>query len=332
MTQRVLITGANGFIGTALTQRLLHDQVPDQHEVRAMCRQPSRGAVLAEGGAEVIYGDMQLPATLHAAVAGCTTVYHVGAALGGPAAYQYAVNVLGTIHLLQAAEQAGVRRFVHVSSIAYYGTKLTGRISENQRPTVTASDDSYMQTKRQAERYLWDFAAQSQMEITCVRPGMVYGPRSNFWTVQLAAAMRRFPLPIFGDGAGHAHPIYLDDVVDMLAVCGQHPNAIGQAFNCVPDPAPTWTEWLSYYARLADNDRKIALPTGALNAVAPIVDLVTSMRGETLNLKGLQRFILSNHTYAMDQAAALLDWRPHYSLEAGMQRTTEWLLQQPTLT
>jgi len=325
MTQRVLVTGANGFIGTALTHRLRQDQL----SVRAMCRQPTRGAALAETGAEVIYGDMQLPATLYAAVEGCTTVYHVGAALGGPAAYQYAVNVLGTVQLLQAAERAGVRRFVHVSSIAYYGTKLAGRISENQRPTVTATDDSYMQPKRQAERYLWDFAAQSQMEITCVRPGMVYGPRSNFWTVQLAEAMQRFPLPIFGDGTGHAHPIYIDDVVDLLAVCGQHPNAIGQAFNCAPDPAPTWTEWLSYYARLADNPRKITLPDGTLNAFAPIVDLVTSMRGETLNLKGLQRFILGDHTYAMDQAAALLDWRPHYSLEVGMKLTTDWLLQQP---
>src|SRR3954451_17699965 len=99
--QKALGIGANGFIGSMLTRRLLRDG----YAVRAMCRSVERGALLAKAGAEVIKGDIQDAATLRNGVDGCDVVFHVAAVGDGSAAYQYNINVQGTRNVAQAAHE-----------------------------------------------------------------------------------------------------------------------------------------------------------------------------------------------------------------------------------
>src|SRR6266498_2614037 len=111
---KALVTGANGFIGSALTRRLLRDG----YSVRALCRSRQRSALLAGTGAEILEADVQDPASLQGSAEGCDLVFHLAAVGNGSAAYQYNINVQGTRNVARAAHEGGVQRFIHVSSIA----------------------------------------------------------------------------------------------------------------------------------------------------------------------------------------------------------------------
>src|SRR5262245_48512348 len=143
---RALVTGANGFIGSALSRRLLHDGIA----VRAMCRSAEKGRALADKGAEVVQGDIQDAAITRRYAEGCDVVFHVAAVGAGSAMLQYAVNVQGTRNVLRAAHEAGAQRFVHVSTVAVYGYNVSGPVDESH-PQHPSKLDFYMRTKAMGE-------------------------------------------------------------------------------------------------------------------------------------------------------------------------------------
>lgn len=316
----VFVTGASGFIGSALVRRLLKDGVG----VRALCRDVRKGDSLREIGAELIVGDVQLSDSLRRGAAGCEVIYSVAAAMGGTGAQQYNVSVQGTRNLLQVAHELTVSRYVHVSSIAAYGSGVTGEIDESQ-PLKPSRRDFYEQSKAISEQALWKFAEKTALPVTVIRPGMVYGPGSGFWTKTLSDVFSRIPIPIIGESRGTAHPIYIDDVVDLMITQAAHPKAIGQAFNCAADPAPTWTEFVGYYARMAGNTQTMQLPEELLLTLAPIITALSGVTGEPLNLSGFLHYLTHPVVFSMKRAADLLNWRPRVGLEEGMSQAQRWL-------
>src|SRR5258706_11929872 len=128
--QRALVTGANGFIGAALTHRLLRDGIA----VQAMCRSASNGAALAEAGAEVVEGDIQNADVTRQYAAGCDVVFHVAAVGKGSWAHQHAVNVAGTRHIAEAAYKAGAQRLIHVSKVRVFAYEFTRSIDPTDSP------------------------------------------------------------------------------------------------------------------------------------------------------------------------------------------------------
>jgi nucleoside-diphosphate-sugar epimerase len=321
--QRALVTGANGFIGAALTQRLLHDGVA----VRAMCRAARNGATLAEAGAEVVEGDIQdAPLTLRCAE-GCDVVFHVAAVGKGSLARQHATNVEGTCHVAEAAYKVGAQRLVHVSSVAVYGYDLNGPIDESH-PHRPPRDDYYMCTKSLGEQAVWDYARQVGLPTVSIRPAFVYGPRSVFWSQTLYNLCRRYPVPLFAGGNGHAHPIYIDDVVDLLVIAATHLAAPGNAFHAAPDPAPSWRDFLSHYAHIAGNPRTINIPlppTLILKPICSLISFLARLSGSPYDVFGAAQYITRPITYRMDKAKQLLGWQPRITLEEGMALTATWL-------
>ncbi|MBX3061776.1 MAG: NAD-dependent epimerase/dehydratase family protein [Anaerolineae bacterium] len=314
------VTGATGFIGSALTRRLLNDGV----KVRILCRDPHKGEALRQLGAEVISGDVQLIDSLRRGAQGCEVIYSVAAALGGTGAAQYNVSVQGTRNLAQVAHELGISRYVHVSSIAAYGSYVTGEVDESQ-PLKPSRHDFYEQAKALSEQALWKFAEKTALPVTVIRPGMVYGPEANFWTKTFYDVFSRIPIPLIGESKGTAHPIYIDDVVDLMVTQATHPNAVGQAFNCSADPAPTWIEFVGYYARMAGNTQTIKLPEELLITLAPIITALSGVTGEPVNVSGFLHYATHPVVFSMKRAANLLDWRPRVGLEEGMKQAERWL-------
>lgn len=318
--RRAFVTGANGFIGSALTFKLLEQG----SEVRALCRDARKGAHLV--GAEVVQGDVQDADRVRALVPGCDVVYHVAAAFNGTAAVHYRANVTGSVNVAQAAHDGGVQRFVHVSSVAVYGLEISGAITEDspQRPSPR---DFYQQSKQIGEAEVWAFARRSGLPVTVVRPSFVYGAGSGFWTRGLYELVRRLPfVPAF---PGMAHPIYIADLVDMMLVQSVHPAAVGQAFNCTPDPAIPWTEFLGSYARMAGKDNAINIPTAALSPFMQPFDLWTRIMGDPQDISGIFRYVASQAVYRMDKARTLLGWSPRVTLSQGMAACEAWLKDDP---
>jgi 2-alkyl-3-oxoalkanoate reductase len=319
--RKAFVSGANGFIGSALCRRLLAEGV----SVRALCRTPAKGQALADLGAEVVGGDVQDSRLVHSYANGCDVIFHVAAAaISRSAAYQYNVNVQGTRNMLHAAAKAGVQRFVQVSTVAVYGYRVDGPIDEDH-PHRPSRNDFYMQTKSLGERAVWSYAQRTGLATVAVRPAFVYGPGSGLWSRTLFEICRRYPVPLIDGGYGHAHPIYIDDLVDLLMIVATHPDAPGQAFHAAPDPAPTWREFLGYYAVMAGNGSTIRIPARALKPIGALVTQLKRRSGRPVDMSGALAYMTSQVTYKMARAAQVINWRPRITLEEGMARTESWL-------
>jgi nucleoside-diphosphate-sugar epimerase len=161
--------------------------------------------------------------------------------------------------------------------------------------------------------------------VVSVRPAFVYGPGSIFWSRQLYRVCRRYPVPLVGGGRGHAHPVYIDDVVDLLVTVATHPDAAGHAFHAAPDPAPTWHEFIGYYAKMAGNPVTISLPVEPFKPLGLAVTYLTHLTGRPVDTVGLALHMTRRITYGMARAASILGWHPHVGLDEGMSRTEAWL-------
>ncbi len=318
--RKAFVTGANGFIGSALCRRLLRDGVA----VRAMCRSPRKGQALADAGAEVVGGDVQNPLVVRHAVEGCDVVFHVAAIGNGSAAHQYNVNVQGTRNVVYAAHKGGAERYVHVSSIAVYGLDIDGPIDETH-PQHPSRDYFYSQTKAQGEAAAWAYSKRSGLPVVTVRPAFVYGPGSATWARQMYELCRRFPVPLFDGGRGNAHPIYVEDVVDLLVTAATHPAAPGSAFHAAPDPAPTWRDYLGYYARMAGNTSSLNIPVDWVKPFGAAANWLTRLSGSPTDVSGMLGYMARRVTFRMNRAREILDWQPHVGLDEGMALTERWL-------
>ncbi|MGQ9889243.1 MAG: NAD-dependent epimerase/dehydratase family protein [Aggregatilineales bacterium] len=316
----VLVTGATGFLGGALARRLAADGA----QVRALARRAGRDSYLrGVPGVEVVMGDILDAERMRQLTSGCHYVFHSAAALGGPLAQQRRTNVDGTRNVALAAAAAHVKRLVHISSIAVYGYACRGDIAEDtpQQPGRPA----YNITKSEAETALQQVAAETGLSYSVIRPGMIYGPRSGAWTAQLFKLARRRPTVWLGDGSGSAYPIFVDDVVDLALQLAIHPAAEGQAFNCAPDPSPTWRQLLGKYAQLAGHESWLAVPVILARALAPLIEAGLTLRGIPQDLPLLVEYATSQRTFRMDKARSLLGWQPRVDLETGVTRCAPYL-------
>lgn len=324
--RNVLVTGATGFLGGALALRLASEGT----RVRALARRPEKGVFLRDiQGVEMVQGDITDAEQLRDPFAGCDLVFHVAASTGGTLEKQRTNNVLGTRNIADAAAHAGVKRLVHVSTIAVYGYRLSGDVTEDM--SHNPGDDPYNITKSEAELELREIASRHNLPYSIIRPGMIYGPRSNMWTKNLFTLAKHRPTPFVGDGNGSAFPIYVDDVTDMMVVLATHPAAVGEAFHCTPDPSPTWREFLSAYARLAGHQRWLSIPPFVFKALASVVSTFAKPQTQAKALPDLLFMSQQQLTFKMTKARDLLNWKPTTDLEAGVQKCVPWLREQGLL-
>lgn len=222
MTETVFVTGAGGFIGQALLPLLL--AAPDRR-VRALYRRPPAddGA-----GAETVIGDLLEPAAWQGALHGVDTVIHLAALTGRapPAAYE-AANVAATRHLLDACRQAGVKRFLYVSTIA------AGYADQSYYP--------YARTKVRAE----ELVRASGPDFAIVRPTLVLGGRSPIWeTLSKIAGLPVIPLPQKGRPVA-VQPVHVDDVARGLALVLEAGRFQGETFDLGGPDSMTFAAFLS---------------------------------------------------------------------------------------
>jgi nucleoside-diphosphate-sugar epimerase len=327
-SQPVLVTGASGFLGGALALRLAADGV----RVRALVRQPAKCEFLrAQPQIEVVTGDLADADSLRAAAAGCGLVYHSAAALAGSLGHQRSANVDGTRRLLHAAADAGVGRFIHVSTLGVYGVNYPGVITEDMRHGP--GSDPYGLTKSEAETVVREVGAARGLAYSIIRPGMIYGPRARLLTEGIFRLARLKPTPWFGDGGGLSPCIFVEDVISLMRVLAEHPAAVGEAFNCCSDPSPTWRTFIGAHIRLARgvNDDFLELPRWLLYSIAGIGMLISPPYSAGRVLPDYARFTQRRAQFSIAKARHLLGWVPQISLEEGIARCAPWLQEQDLL-
>jgi len=322
----VLVTGATGFLGSHLVQKLSKDGV----SVKALARRPDRDQYIRDlPNVEIVMGDITDAQRMKEVTVGVDYVFHVAATLGGKLDYQKQVNVDGTTSVTYAAIEANVKRLIFVSSIAYYGFPPPAFVTEDT--DIIKTSTPYNITKASAEVMLRTLAQSKHLSYSIIRPAMIYGAHSDAWTRIMFNLAKCNPTPFIGDGSGHAHPIHVDDVVDLMIRLATHPNADTGAFNCAPVSPPTWRKFLEQYSALAGHQNWLSLPKPLFKAVAPLAEFGATLLGEPRDLPQMIDFITSQSTYSMQKSKHLLNWQPTVSLEDGIQSCIPYLQEKGLL-
>jgi nucleoside-diphosphate-sugar epimerase len=319
--ERVLVTGATGFIGRQVCLRLLELG----GRVRALARDPRRATDLAAAGADIALGDMQDGASLRRAVEGCGWVFHFAGVLGSelrPMAYFRDVNVEGTRRLALASLEVGVERFVHASTIWAYGLDARGEVTESC--PLRLSGAPYADTKRESELMVRELVRDRGLPAVVVQPSVVYGPRDEAWTVGTLRLMRAGRMILPDGGRGLVTPIYIDDLVEGVLVVAER-GAIGGSYILAGRETLPFGEFFGYLGRMVGRDRLPSVPRGLALAGASALELVARMTGRqplfrAEPVRGTAMLV----RYDGAKAYAL-GFEPRIGVDAGMRRVAEWL-------
>ncbi|KKO61599.1 3 beta-hydroxysteroid dehydrogenase/Delta 5--_4-isomerase [Janthinobacterium sp. KBS0711] len=303
---KILVTGANGFVGSALCATLAERNVAYTAAVRKDAR-----AIHA-----IAVGELDASTDWSPALAGCTCVVHLAARVhvmhdvsSDPLAEFRRVNVDATINLARQALDAGIKRFVFVSSVKVNGEETTDK-------PFTAFDspaprDPYGQSKLEAEVALQALARETGLELVIVRPPLVYGPgvRANFHSLMKLVRLG-LPLPL-GAIDNRRSMVALDNLVDLLILCCGHPAASGQVFMVSDNDDVGITELLRRLAS-AMRRRSLLLPVPAAWLAAGARLMRKSAAADRL-LGSLQVDV----THTMQT----LSWKPVSSMQAALEKT-----------
>ena len=304
---RVLVTGASGFVGAALCRELR----TRGHDVRAAVRRIAPAGELP-GVQKLLVPDLGADFDPRTLLADIDVVAHLAAIAHRNAqeAEIRRVNVDATVRLADAA-RGRVRRFIFMSSVKVHGEDSgDGAYAETDpmRP-----QDAYGRAKLEAERALSDTAARSGMELALVRAPLVYGPgvKGNFLSL-LRWVDSGLPLPL-GSVHNRRSLIYLDNLVDAIVRCVEHPAAAGP-FLFADDEVVSTPGLVSRIALALERPaRLIPVPPGILRVAGAITG-----RGDEI------RSLTGNLAIDTSRARRRIEWRPPQTLDRGLAETARW--------
>lgn len=325
---RVLVTGANGFVGSNLCAALLGDGVA----TRGLVREDSDLSFIAGlTDLEVMTGDITDPGSLDAAMKDIDIVYHVAALTSdwGPWESFRRINVEGVRNVMEAARASAVRRVVHISSVSVYGFPGRTDIPEDAA-FVPRPGDPYITTKVEGERLALGYHGHG-LEVTAIRPGGVFGPNDRTTTLQLAPELIGGKLPLVDGGRHRTAPVYIDNLVQMIRLAGDSDRAGGEAYNAVDDGRVTWREffgWLCEDLGCAPPSKSFpaALAWPAAVVLETAAKLARRKESPPINKFRVRAVMADNH-YSPDKARRELGYNPQISTREGLRRTAAWYRQ-----
>jgi nucleoside-diphosphate-sugar epimerase len=307
----ILVTGATGFVGRAVTARLGSTPMA---RVRGALRAPARP--LVSGVEPLIVDDLSPTADWTAALRGVDVVVHTAARVhvmhddaSDPLAEFRRVNVGGTTQLARQAAAAGVRRFIFISSI-----KVNG---EETRPGLayTADDapapvDPYGTSKHEAEEALRELSRRTGMEVVIIRPVLVYGPgvKGNFRSV-VRWVDRGVPLPL-GAVDNRRSLVAIDNLVDLIATCTKHPAAANQSFLVSDGEDLSTTDLL----------RRTAAALGKPSRLVPVPVRVLQAAARVLGKQSVAQRLFGSLQVDIAKTRQLLSWTPPIAVDEGLRR------------
>jgi dTDP-glucose 4,6-dehydratase len=310
----VLVTGAGGFIGSHLTERL----VDEGAHLRAFVRYNSRSDIgllsllppekLA--AVQVISGDLRDVEAVRSAVKGVDTVFHLGALIAIPYSYVHPrevieVNVLGTTNVLMAGRDFAVRRIIHTSTSEVYGTAQYTPIDEGH---PLQGQSPYSASKIGADKIVESFVRSFELPVATLRPFNTYGPRQSARAVIptiITQALARDEIRL-GSLTPQRDLTFVADTVDGFVRMATHNAAVGQEVNIGADATITIGELVNKILRIVGRDLPIVTDEQRLRPAG----------SEVLRLWADNR-----------KAAELIGWRPQISLDEGLARTVDWIRQ-----
>lgn len=308
VTMPILITGANGFVGSAITKNLLNQGA----DIRAAVRHAS------SLNFEYHSPDLGINADWSSLLKGASAVIHTAGRAhvlheksSNPVALFREINTVGTLNLAHQAAQMNVKRFIFLSSIGVNGVENSSPFKESDLPNPI---DSYAVSKLEAELGLFEIAKETGMEIVVIRPPLVYGPNApgNFGKL-ISAVKRGIPLPLGSVTSNRRTLIGLSNLVSLIQVCLSHSAAVNQVFFAGDAEDISTSDLL----------RKMALafkvPSRLLPCPLALLEAAANVAGKRAMLNRL----CGSLQVDTSKARSLLGWNPPLSLDQGLALVAE---------
>lgn len=318
MRLTVLITGATGFIGSALIKRLLRENV----RITAAVLEGEDAGLLPTEVERVIVQPLSESCDYSTYLQHVDIVIHLAARVhimqdtATDSLQEFRkVNLYGTERLARQAAQTGVKRFVFISTVKVLGEETVAPYRED---AALAPLDPYGVSKAEAESALWRIAEETGLEVSIIRPPLVYGPgvKANFFQL-MSIVSRKVPLP-FASIRNKRSFVFVGNLADALAICATNQNAAGQAY-LVSDGEDVSTPKLIQLvaAALGNQARLFHFPplllrlAGSIFGKSAVVErLVGSLQVDNSKIRGD------------------LGWIPPFTMEQGLKETAEWYINQ----
>jgi ornithine--oxo-acid transaminase len=324
-----LITGATGFIGGHLAERMLREG----HQVRCLVRASSDTSLLDELDVEIAVGDLNDARSLARAAEGCRYVFHCGALVSDWATTEELerINVIGTRNLLDASVAASVQRFIHFSTTDVYGHPGGTPVGESYACVRFAN--WYAETKLHGEAEVRRAERGHALEAVILRPATVYGPRSTDVVGDIARAIRAGHMLLVDRGRANAGLCYVDNLMDaaVLALC--HDAAPGQAFNVSDGLDVTWKQFTDGLAHgLGCSEVRWSIPYWMASGIGLSLEQgyralrrTTRLSMPALLSRQAVQVLGRNQDFSTRKARELLGWEPRIGYDAGLEATVAWL-------
>ncbi len=324
-----LITGATGFIGGYLAQRLVRDGRP----VRCLVRSSSDTSLLEKLDVQIVIGDLTDSPSLARALQGCRYAFHCAALVSDWATPKEIarINVGGTRHLLQASVAGSVERLVHFSTTDVYGYPGSPSIDESYRSTRFRN--WYAQTKLAAEDEVRRAERARALDAVILRPATVYGPRSTEVIGAIARAIRDGSMILIDGGRAVAGLCYVENLIDAAVLALENDAAPGQAFNVTDGIGVTWKQFTEDLADgLHCSHVRWSLPYWVAHAVGFSLEhgyrwlrAATGLRTPPLLSRQAVHVMGKNQSFSNRKARGLLGWQSRIDYPTGLRATIDWL-------
>ncbi|MBE3136890.1 MAG: NAD(P)-dependent oxidoreductase [Thermoplasmata archaeon] len=313
---KCLVTGAAGFIGSALVRRL----VSEDHDVRGVIHhtQPT----YFNKRVEYISGDITDPEFLKPVMDQVDVVFHCAAFVKdyGPKSVFNQINVEGTKNLIAASEASSVKKFIFLSHIKYESGKNIGY---------------YHETKAIAEQSLMERYTHDHFPVVIIRPGNVYGPGATTWVLRPLQAIQKNRIALIDKGTGIFLHTYIENLLDALVVALQEPRAVGEIIDITDgDNTTTWGNYLNALSKMTGKppikknmSKRTALVVSKLMMVG-----YTLFKIEPWVTPIAVEIFTNQNTVSIEKAKALLGYEPMVDFTEGLKHVERWLKAEEYIT
>jgi len=321
-----LVTGGSGFLGSHLVEAL----VARGEKVRVLVRSTSKVDYLKSLKVDLIYGDLNNINSLRKAIQNIERIYHCAALATDWGTWEMfrTTNVTGVHNLLEVALEAGIRKFIHVSTTDVYG-----------HPDYPADEDTpyrlrgwpYGDTKIEGEQLVWNYYRQHDLPITIVRPVNIYGPRSTTFVSDIVELLKSGSMINIGNGRKPAGLAYVTNVVDVILRAADSENSVGQAYNTSDGSDVTWRQYVNRLAEIIGvPSPKIVIPYRLAYLTGWVMEKiygVLPIKGRPLLTRMAAELFGTNQGFPINKARRELGYKPEVDFDEGMRRVEIWLHQ-----